>query len=90
MMLTGENQSTRTEIRPSATLRAANLTWSDLGSNLGFHGKMPATTCPHYGTVSDDDSMFQYKQQNVNTHHPYAVAQYSPAIGLLPEPVGQA
>jgi len=90
-MLTGENQSTRTEIRPSATLRAANLTWSDLGSKLGFHGKMPATTFLSYGTVPDDGStMFQHKQQNVNTHHPYAVVRHSPAIGLLPAPVVQA
>ena len=52
---------------------------------------MPATTCLHYGTDPDDDStMFQHKQQNVNTHHPYAVARQSLAIGLLPVPVVQA
>ena len=52
---------------------------------------MPATTCLHYGTVPDDDStMFQHKQQDANTHHPYAVARHSPAIGLLPALVAQA
>ena len=52
---------------------------------------MPATTCLHYSTVPDDDStVFQNKQQNVDTHNPYAVARHSPAIGLLPAPVVQA
>jgi hypothetical protein len=43
MKLTGENQSTREKICPSATLSTTNPTWTDLGSKLGLRVGRPAT-----------------------------------------------
>ena len=43
MKLIGENQSTRGETCPSATLSTTNPTWTDPGIEPGFRGERPAT-----------------------------------------------
>jgi hypothetical protein len=39
MILTGENRRNRRKTCPSATLSTTNLTWTDLGANLGLRGE---------------------------------------------------
>jgi hypothetical protein len=42
MILTGGNRITRT-VCSNATCYTTNLTWTDLGSNLGFYGRRATT-----------------------------------------------
>jgi hypothetical protein len=50
MKLTGENQSTRGNTCPSATLFTTNPTWTDPVSNPGLRGDRPSTNRPSHGT----------------------------------------
>jgi hypothetical protein len=38
---------------PNSTLSSINLTWLELGSNLGCRGGKPATNCLSYGTAKE-------------------------------------
>jgi hypothetical protein len=51
MIWTRENLSTRRETCLSATLSTTNLTWTDLGSNMGFRGEGLATNRLSHRTV---------------------------------------
>jgi hypothetical protein len=60
MKLTGENQSTRGKICPSATWSTTNSTWTGLVSDLGLRGERPATNRLSHGTASLNDLLVLY------------------------------
>jgi len=51
MTLTGGNLSARRKTSPNPTLPTTDLTWTDLGLNLGLRGVCPKTACLIHATA---------------------------------------
>jgi hypothetical protein len=52
MILTGENNVSRRKACRTATFSTTNLTWNDLGSNLGLRDERPANNCLSHDKIN--------------------------------------
>jgi hypothetical protein len=92
MILTGENRGSGRQTCPDASLSITNLTWTDLGLNLGLRSETPATNGPNEGRFEPPVLFNKYLTFYFTAHSKHAVSvtkavQFILAREMITEPV---